>query len=298
MKHAAGLELWWKPTGVSSFSLVQTAMQEIAAARARLKVCHGGTLDPFADGLLVLLAGPATHLFEPLHELPKTYEATIAWGAETDSGDGGGRVIATGAVEALMPERIAAASLAMLGWTEQVPPSLSAKKVDGEPAYRRVWKGEEVTLAPSRVFLHSAEWVSHDLPRSSVVRLVCRGGYYVRAFARDLARRLDSRAHVVALRRTAIGPWRLEAGAAPRALVGVDCVPWMERLALTDAEVGTLRQRQQLPTTRFERAGWQVPAGFPPPQRRVALVHQSRVVGFGLVDDTHLTLERPLSRGF
>ena len=86
-----GIYLAHKPVGVTSFSLVHAFMGEVEAAgltRKQLPVCHGGTLDPFAEGLLLLLAGPATHLMDGLHALPKTYEAEVVGGVETDTGDG------------------------------------------------------------------------------------------------------------------------------------------------------------------------------------------------------------------
>src|SRR5512146_2806127 len=133
-----GLYLVHKPPGITSFSVVRAAKEELAArGRPRkLPLCHGGTLDPFAEGLLLLLAGEATRLMDLLHEAPKRYVAEVAWGAETDNGDPLGRVVAQGDPSALTPELLDAALAPHLGWTEQVPPSTSAKKIGGEPAYR------------------------------------------------------------------------------------------------------------------------------------------------------------------
>ena len=188
-----GIYLAHKPVGVTSFSLVRTLMQEVEAAglsRKRLPVAHGGTLDPFAHGLMLLLAGPATQLMDLLHTAPKTYVAEVAWGVETDNGDLLGQVVSRGPTAGLTPERLDAALRPFLGWHDQVPPTTSAKKVDGEPAYRRVHRGETVTLPPSRVYLHAARWRSHALPERSVLELTCRGGFYVRALARELGRSL------------------------------------------------------------------------------------------------------------
>ena len=189
-----GIHLLHKPVGVTSFSLVQPELGPVP-------VCHGGTLDPFAEGLLLLLAGPLTRTMELLHALPKTYVAEVVWGAETDNGDAGGKVVFTGDASALTPARLDEALAPLLGWTEQVPPPTSAKKIDGEPAYRKVHRGETVTLPPSRVYLHSARWLSHALPRSSRLLLTCRGGYYVRSLARDVGRALGCGAHLSALKK-------------------------------------------------------------------------------------------------
>src|SRR5688500_19101835 len=81
-----GVHLVHKPVGATSFSLVRAAIDSVEAARPgrRARVCHGGALDPFAEGLMILLVGPATRLFDHLHAVPKTYEATVRWGVETE----------------------------------------------------------------------------------------------------------------------------------------------------------------------------------------------------------------------
>ena len=173
----------------------------------KLSICHGGTLDPFAEGLLLLLVGPATRLMDFLHPIPKTYEAEVVWGAETDNGDLHGRILREGSPAALTPAALDAALAGFLGFREQVPPAHSNKRVDGERAYVKAHRGEAVELPPSTVYLHAAEWLSHALPRRSRLRLTCKGGYYVRALARDLGRTLGCGAHLGKLRRTAIGPW-------------------------------------------------------------------------------------------
>src|SRR5882672_11382289 len=115
-----------KPVGQTSFSLVQTFMEEARAAglrRDRLPVCHGGALDPFAEGLVLLLSGQATRLMDLLHPVPKTYVAEIAWGRETDNGDPLGRVTATADASALTAQKLDDALGALVGWREQVPPA-------------------------------------------------------------------------------------------------------------------------------------------------------------------------------
>src|SRR5882724_11622933 len=114
-----------KPVGHTSFSLVQAFMDEVRAAgirRDRLPICHGGALDPFAEGLLLLLAGEATRLMDLLHAVPKTYVAGIAWGSETDNGDPLGRVVACADAGGLTPEGLEQALAAFIGWQDQVPP--------------------------------------------------------------------------------------------------------------------------------------------------------------------------------
>ncbi|XXF80410.1 tRNA pseudouridine(55) synthase [Myxococcaceae bacterium GXIMD 01537] len=276
-----GLYLVHKPVGETSFTHVRAFMEEHQAAGPgkKLPVCHGGTLDPFAHGLLLLLAGQATRLFELLHAVPKRYVADVRWGEETDNGDLLGRVQFQGDASGLTPETLDAALGAFLGWREQVPPATSAKKVGGEPAYRKAHRGEVVELPPSRVYLHSARWLSHELPRQSRLELVCRGGYYVRALARDLGRALGCGAHLTGLHRTAIGPWE-DPGPGPRVWRhGRELLPWCSLRTLSDFELGELRQGRPIPRGALEPPDWRVPAGFPDPEGPVRAMHQGRLAG-------------------
>ncbi len=272
----SALWLVHKPRGVTSFSLVEDFRARHAGAFS-LKVMHGGVLDPFAEGLVVLLVGAATRLFPRLHEVPKAYVATVAWGAETDTLDGGGAVVARGDAGALTPEALDAALLPLLGWQEQVPPATSNKRVDGERAWARAHRGEVVTLGPSRVYLHAARWRAHDLPRTSELELTCGGGYYVRSLARDVGRAVGARAHLTALSRRRIGPWG-DPGGEPSSCVGRDVLPWLASRTLTDAEWGGLRRGGRVEVGALTPATWALPVGFPPPAARVRAFHQERLV--------------------
>src|SRR5207253_8187962 len=122
---APGIYLVHKNVGETSFALVRSFMEEVRAAgvrRDKLPLCHGGALDPFAEGLLLILAGQAARLMDLIHPVPKTYRAQIAWGAETDNGDPLGRVTATGDPSSLTAEKLDEAVHAFTGWREQVPP--------------------------------------------------------------------------------------------------------------------------------------------------------------------------------
>ena len=272
-----GLYLAHKPVGPSSFDLVRRFQREAAeAGLPRLPLGHGGTLDPFAEGLLLVLAGQGTRLMELMHPLPKAYLATVAWGAETDTGDHLGQVVAQGPAPA--PEALERVLEAFLGWTAQVPPATCAKKIAGESAYKKAHRGEAVDLPPSRVYLHQAEWAGHDLPRASVLRLTCRGGFYVRSLARDLGRALGCPAHLAALARTAIGPWA-DPGAGSRVLVqGRELVPWCPARELDDPEADHLLHGRPIPVGRVLEPAWPLPAGFPDPQAPVRGLHQGRLV--------------------
>src|SRR5215470_1708627 len=124
----SGIWLMHKPVGPTSFSLVQAVMREVNNKPGkRVRVCHGGTLDPFASGLLLMLVGPATKLFEYLHAVPKVYEATVRWGIETDNGDPLGKVISTGDASALSPQQLDDALATFIGWHDQTPHATSNK---------------------------------------------------------------------------------------------------------------------------------------------------------------------------
>ncbi|MDR3672565.1 MAG: tRNA pseudouridine(55) synthase TruB [Holophaga sp.] len=271
-----GLYLVHKEVGGSSFDVVRGFKHEaFEDGQKKLALGHGGTLDPFADGLLLVLAGQATRLMELMHPLPKTYLATLAWGSETDTCDHLGLVVAEGPAPAAGALEEALAPF--MGWQDQVPPATCAKKIGGEAAYKKVHRGETVDLPPSRVFLHQAAWVAHDLPRSSVLRLTCRGGYYVRALARDLGRRLGCPAHLSALTRTAIGPWSDPSG--PRTLVqGEDLVPWCRSRVLDEVEADHLLHGRPVPMGDLGEPAWAMPEGFPDPDAPVRGLHQGRLV--------------------
>jgi tRNA pseudouridine55 synthase len=240
-------------------------------------VCHGGALDPFAEGLLPILAGRATRVFELLHPIPKEYEAEVTWGAETDNGDPLGTVVARGDASALDPARLDAALESFLGWREQVPPATSNKRIGGERAYVRAHRGEQFELPPARVYLHEARWTWHDLPRASGLRIVVRGGYYVRSLARDLGRALGSRAHLSRLTRRSIGPWR-DPGPGARELVrGAQLLPWTVSRHLEAQEARALRDGP-IPRGDLRPPEWPLPSGFPDPGAPVRALRGGELV--------------------
>jgi tRNA pseudouridine55 synthase len=192
-----------KPAGVSSHDVVALARRSLGEKR----IGHGGTLDPFATGLLVLFAGRATRLIQYVRDDPKRYEAELRFGTETDTEDLLGAVIRA----APLPSRAAleAALPAFVGEIDQVPSTYSAKRVDGRRAYDLARKGVAVVLKPARVTVHELRLYDFegtaDAVTSCRLYLSCGGGTYVRALARDLAIAAGSAAHLTALRRTQAG---------------------------------------------------------------------------------------------
>lgn len=263
-----GIHLVHKPVGHTSFQLVQAFMEEVRLSglrRDKLPVSHAGALDPFASGLVLLLAGQATRLMDLIHPAPKTYLATVAWGLETDNGDLLGQPVSRGDPSGLTEAQLDAALQRFTGWHDQVPPAFSNKRVGGERAYEKAHRGEEVVLPPSRVYLHSAELVRHELPGRSTLRLVTGGGYYVRSLARDLGRALGCFAHLQALAREQIGPWR-DPGEGPRvALRGRALFPWCRSRSLSPRELAQLRNGEALEPGAIEAPEWPLPPGYPDP---------------------------------
>ncbi len=263
-----------KPPGVSSASLVDD-FRRTHGGNFTLKVSHGGVLDPFAEGLMLLLVGAANRLFEALHEVPKTYVAQVRWGLETTTGDAGGREVRRGDASALTADQLDAALITFRGWTAQTPPATSNKRIDGERAYVKAHRGEEVVLPPQQVYLHSARWLSHELPVSSTLEVVVRGGFYVRSLAIELGRVLGVGAHLSALQRGAIGSY--QDVQLPVQHTGRDVVPWLPSMEISDAQWGELK-REVNPQVISAPGSWALPDGFPTPSAGVRALHQGRLV--------------------
>ena len=192
-----------KPAGITSHDVVSVARRALGERR----IGHAGTLDPFATGLLVLLTGHATRLLPFVDGEPKEYEATIRWGAETDTDDATGEITRE---HAGPPSRAAidAAIAGLTGRIEQVPPDYSAKQVGGRRAHAAARRGAPLALAPVPVHVYSWKVREHREMETDVT-ISCGGGTYVRALARDLGRAANSAAHLSALRRTRSGPFEL-----------------------------------------------------------------------------------------
>lgn len=208
MNAETGFVLVDKPRGPTSHDVVDRVRKIFGVRR----VGHAGTLDPPATGLLVVAVGPATRLLRYLQELPKTYEATAALGIRTTTLDAAGEVTSRCEVR-VAPGDIRAAADALVGEIEQTPPAVSAVKVEGERAYRKARRGEAVELNPRSVTVYSID-VPRTSPTAFDARIVCSSGTYVRSLIADIGDRLGCGAHVVHLRRTAIGHLDVRAAVA------------------------------------------------------------------------------------
>ena len=192
-----------KPVGMTSTHSV-SAVRRIFNAK---KAGHAGTLDPLASGILPLAFGEATKTVPYVVDGEKAYTFTVKWGVETDTDDSEGRAVGTSEGRPTIAEIEAALPLFM-GTVMQVPPRYSAIKVDGERAYDLARDGEAVELKARPVEIEALRLVAHD-DATATFEAECGKGTYVRAIARDLGRHLGCMGHVVALRRTRVGPFSL-----------------------------------------------------------------------------------------
>jgi tRNA pseudouridine55 synthase len=189
--------------------LNMTSTQAVGAMRRAFnaqKAGHAGTLDPLATGILPIALGEATKTVPFAVDGEKAYRFTVRWGAETTTDDTEGAVTKSSdtrpereAIEALLPQ--------FHGEIQQVPPQFSAIKVAGERAYDLARGGEEFVLQPRTVVIQRLALVDQTDDATSVFEAECGKGTYVRALARDMGRILGCYGHVIALRRTRVGPF-------------------------------------------------------------------------------------------
>ena len=244
-----------KPEGMTSTAAVAAVKRCTGAAKAG----HAGTLDPFATGILPIALGEATKTVPYLQEGAKTYRFTIRWGIATDTDDRDGALVEESA------ERPDAAAIeAMLerftGEIEQVPPAFSAIRVEGRRAYDLAREGKKPDLAPRQVWIGELRYLDSPDSDHAVFEAVCGKGTYIRALARDFARALGTVGHLVALRRTRVGPMfekhaisldelveNMQCAAALTHLLSVEtALDDIPALAVTEIEAGRLRNGQAI----------------------------------------------------
>jgi tRNA pseudouridine55 synthase len=195
-----------KPVALGSTQAVAAVKRNLRqAGYGKVKVGHGGTLDPLAGGVLPIALGEATKLAGRMLDASKIYEFTVRFGQETDTLDLEGQVIETSDVRPAR-EGVDRVLDRFRGPIEQVPPAFSAIRIDGERAYDRARAGEAVEMKPRSVTVHSLEIanIAHD-----AVTLIAHvsKGTYIRSLARDIARSAGTVGHVTMLRRTRAGPF-------------------------------------------------------------------------------------------
>ncbi len=194
-----------KPAGITSHDVV-AAVRAVTGVK---KVGHTGTLDPFATGVLPLALGGATRLIQFLDESLKIYDATIALGTRTDTGDPTGEVETELPVPELSEDHVLEVLDTFLGDRMQVPPAYSAVKKDGKPLYAYARKGQKVTVDARPITIHGLDLVELA-PAVVRVRIHCSRGTYARVLANEIAEALGTVGHLSALARERSGPFELE----------------------------------------------------------------------------------------
>jgi tRNA pseudouridine55 synthase len=270
-----------KPVGPTSAQVVgklKWALRQ--GGHGKVKIGHGGTLDPLASGVLPIALGEATKLTGHLLNGPKAYRFTIRFGTATSTDDAEGAVVAQSPVRP-GAEAIRAMLPRFTGPIRQRPPAYSALKVDGERAYALARAGAPPELAERELVIHRLDLVESDA-ETATLDVHCSKGTYVRSLARDLAEALGTVGHVAMLRRTAAGPFALDQamsldkwvelvhGPAPeQALLpltaGLDDIP---ALAVEPHEAAALKQGKRLMGARVKPGQYLATLGSVP----VALV--------------------------
>lgn len=253
-----------KPAGSTSFQIVALA-RRLSGVK---KVGHAGTLDPIATGVLLVCLGQAVRVSEFLMELPKTYRGTVRLGVATDTYDITGRPAFEGDLEMVDEEGVRAALRTLECQEQQVPPSYSAVKVGGTPAYRLARAGRTVRLRPRKVRIDRIDLISFRPPLVEM-EVQCGKGTYIRTLADDLGRLLGCGAHLQALRRTAVGPFSVEdAVSAERLEMAFADGTWQDHLLPLDYGLG------YIPSVHLDaemekdiRRGCPLEAGSPPFRR-------------------------------
>lgn len=196
-----------KPYRITSFkALAHIRYLCTQANGAKVKMGHAGTLDPLATGVLILVTGRMTKQIETLQTHTKEYTATLQFGATTDSYDMEHEVNATYPTDNVSEASLREALKSFVGDIDQIPPTYSAVKVNGERAFNYRRNGEDVKLKPKHIHIDEIELTDFDESKMQAsIRVVCGKGTYIRALARDIGRALDSGAYLTALRRTRVG---------------------------------------------------------------------------------------------
>ncbi|HEY0493313.1 MAG TPA: tRNA pseudouridine(55) synthase TruB [Candidatus Dormibacteraeota bacterium] len=269
-----------KPLGLSSFGVVRS----IGRLDGIVKVGHGGTLDPAADGVLPVLVNAATRLSEFVHEWPKTYVATAVFGFTSDTYDREGTItpgrdpsrLTVGTIEEQLP--------AFTGLIAQVPPMFSALKQGGEALYRKARRGETVARAARSVEVRQIRLLDYQADAVSArLEIVSGQGMYVRSLVHDLGQALGTGAYLAALRRTAYGPLRWEDAATP-AQLHESYDDWKRRLLPLDLPLRDwpglqLRAEEALAVSQ----GRSIPAPDSPADRYRLLDSTGRLLGWGAI---------------
>ena len=208
-----GILLIDKPEGPTSNRVVQSIRRMLKTK----KVGHTGTLDPFATGLLVLLCGDATKVARYLNVKDKKYRAFCKWGEATDTGDPTGQVVASTEMPLPSLEKLNEALVHFIGEISQVPPMFSAKKINGQPLYKKARKGVVVKRKPVNIHIHSSRLIERS-KTGFHFEVHCSKGTYIRTLAEDICRYMGGQGHLGSLHRTQNGEFSIDQAHTPKEL--------------------------------------------------------------------------------
>lgn len=256
-----GIVLVDKEKGITTFDIVRRIKSSSALKKniRKIKIGHGGALDPFATGLVVILFGSYTKLTNFLHSLTKTYWVTIQIGVVTDSFDITGKIINKDNNVNIKSETVIKVLDEFVGEIVQQPPALSSVKIKGKPAYWYFHRNQTVDLKPRSTLVKSIEFVEQISEDKFLFRIECGKGFYVRSFANDLGVKLGYSGGIACeLVRTGIGPFNLQQAVSSAELDNdiipnriLELAPSFKSITLSKSEIlrlhsGDVKFRKQL----------------------------------------------------
>ncbi len=193
-----------KPEGKTSFWLVKKVRKIV-----KTKVGHAGTLDPFAEGVLLICTGQATKQVSKLMNLPKEYIGEIELGVQTDTDDRTGQIISQQDVPNLNQQNFEKVCKSFIGDIYQIPPMFSAKKIGGKRLYHIARNGRVIEREPKLVHIDNIQLLSVKIPITRI-KVTCSKGTYIRALARDIGQKIGCGGHLKSLVRTKVGAYKVQ----------------------------------------------------------------------------------------
>lgn len=189
----------YKPKNITSFKAINSIKKKFSIN----KIGHAGTLDPMAEGVLPIAIGKATKLIPYISNMNKEYEFTVTWGTQTTTDDAEGKILFE---SNYLPKRkeIEKKIINYIGFISQIPPKVSAVKINGKRAYKLFRENKKFTIQPKKVFIEDLCITDHSINKTSF-KILCGQGFYVRSLARDLAIDLKTYGHISSLKRSKVG---------------------------------------------------------------------------------------------
>ena len=189
----------YKPKNITSFKAINSIKKKFSIN----KIGHAGTLDPMAEGVLPIAIGKATKLIPYISNMNKEYDFTVTWGIQTTTDDAEGEILFE---SSYLPKRreIEKKIINYIGFISQIPPKVSAVKINGKRAYKLFRENKKFTIQPKKVFIEDLCITDHSINKTSF-KILCGQGFYVRSLARDLAIDLKTYGHISSLKRSKVG---------------------------------------------------------------------------------------------